>query len=148
MCLFLYLSLYLSNSTFVYLSIYLSIYLCPIKASITLTLMTGILGVLVKSTLVPSDRMQTFLALCIATFAVLSTFMYVTYNKINNIIDEHDVCVCLFKYINSPLVLVHVVLFSQSLTKQLNLGGRAGFHESASTALVSIHIPLRVAFYL
>ncbi|OEU17884.1 hypothetical protein FRACYDRAFT_238313 [Fragilariopsis cylindrus CCMP1102] len=70
--------------------------------SITLTLMTGILGVLVKSTLVPSDRTQTFFALCIATIAVLSTFI-------------------------------------QSLTKQLNLGGRAGFHESASTALKKLY---------
>jgi hypothetical protein len=64
------------------------------------------------------------------------------------------VCVCVLKYINmyiaffflSPHVLSLSFMYSrQSLTKQLNYGGRAGFHESASTALVSIHI--RVAFY-
>ena len=70
--------------------------------SIMLTLMTGILGILVKSTLVPSETTQTVFALCIAAIAVLSTFM-------------------------------------QSLTKQVNFGGRAGFHESAATALKKLY---------
>jgi len=40
--------------------------------SITLTLLTGILGILVKSTLVPGERAQTGLALAISVIAVVS----------------------------------------------------------------------------
>jgi uncharacterized membrane protein YidH (DUF202 family) len=81
----------------------LSIYLYPLpsKASIGLTLLGGILAIMVKSTLVPNETTQTAIALAIAVIAILSTFMYVTYNKINDIIDEHDscVCVCLYLYL-------------------------------------------------
>ena len=40
--------------------------------SITLTLLTGVLGVLVKSTLVPGETAQTGLALAISVIAVVS----------------------------------------------------------------------------
>jgi len=70
--------------------------------SISLTLLSGILAILVKSTLVPSEKAQCAIALVIAVIAVLSTFV-------------------------------------QSLMKQLNFGGRAGYHESCSTSLLKIY---------
>jgi len=66
--------------------------------SVIITLMSGILAILVKSTLVTSGKTQTVIALVIAILSIVSTFF-------------------------------------QSLMKQFDFSGRAGFHESCARAL-------------
>jgi len=71
---------------------------CFFFPSVLITLVSGILAILVKSTLVPDDKSETVIALIIAILAIISTLI-------------------------------------QSLIKQLDYSGRAGFHNSCATAL-------------
>jgi len=71
---------------------------CFFFPSVLITLVSGILAILVKSTLLPDDKSETVIALIIAILAIISTFI-------------------------------------QSLMKQLDYSGRAGFHSSCATAL-------------
>jgi len=76
---------------------------CFFFPSVLITLLSGILAILAKSTLVPNDRTETLIALVIAIFAILSTLL-------------------------------------QSLMKQFDFSGRAGFHSSCATALRKLYL--------
>mmetsp|Transcript_32649 Transcript_32649/g.36370 ORF Transcript_32649/g.36370 Transcript_32649/m.36370 type:complete len:427 (+) Transcript_32649:73-1353(+) len=66
--------------------------------SIAITCTSALLAILVKSTLVPKDKMQTLIAFVIAALSIFSAFL-------------------------------------QAIMKQLDLSGRAGFHDSCETSL-------------
>merc|ERR1712238_558340 len=76
---------------------------CFFFPSVLITLVSGILAILVKSTLVPSEKSETVVALIIAILAIISTFF-------------------------------------QSLMKQFDFSGRAGFHNSCATALAKLYL--------
>merc|ERR1712238_368929 len=76
---------------------------CFFFPSVLITLLSGILAILVKSTLVPNDKTETVIALVIAILAILSTLI-------------------------------------QSLMKQFDFSGRAGFHSSCASALRKLYM--------
>merc|ERR1712238_268019 len=76
---------------------------CFFFPSVLVTLLSGILAILTKSTLVPNDKTETVIALVIAILAILSTLI-------------------------------------QSLMKQFNFSGRAGFHSSCASALRKLYM--------
>merc|ERR1712238_568893 len=76
---------------------------CFFFPSVLVTLLSGILAILTKSTLVPNDKTETVIALVIAILAILSTLI-------------------------------------QSLMKQFDFSGRAGFHSSCASALRKLYM--------